>query len=87
MRVGVSDSFRRAPILVTKCVTLQKGEVHRLPSSCRAIWVVSGRAWITHSGEDIVLDKGEHTTFDQHRDPVVVTSTGQMPLVLEIAGR
>ena len=87
MRVAVSNSTRPAPILVTTCVTLQEGDVYRLPPSCRAVWVVSGRAWMTHAGEDIVLDQGDQTTFTRHKDPVVITSTGRVPLVLEIGGR
>jgi hypothetical protein len=85
MSVVVSEAIR--PVLVTRCVTLRKGEVFRLPTSCRAVWVVSGRAWLTHSGKDIVLDKGERMTFARHKDPVVVAPTGTMPLILEIAGR
>ena len=85
MSVVVSELVR--PVLVTRCVTLRKGEVFRLPSSCRAVWVVSGRAWLTHAGNDIVLDQGERATFARHNDPVVITSTGKMPLILEIAGR
>ena len=83
MNVVVAGS----PVLVTKCVTLQKGDVYRMPSSSRSVWVVSGRAWVTHSGDDIVLDQGEHATFARRTDPVVITSTGEKPLILEIAGR
>jgi len=85
MNVVVSEAIR--PVLVTTCVTLRRGEVYRLPSSCRAVWVVAGRAWLTHSGEDIILNQGEHAVFARHTDPVVITSTGKMPLTLEIAGR
>jgi len=85
MSVLVSEVAR--PVLVTKCITVRKGEVYRLPPLSRSVWIVSGRAWLTHSGEDIVLEPGERATFAQHKDPVVVTSTGNTPLILEIAGR
>jgi hypothetical protein len=85
MSVVVSRSVR--PILITKCVTVRQGEVYTLPASCRDVWVVSGCAWLTHSGEDIVLNQGEHTSFIRRKDPVVITSTSKVPLTLEIAGR
>ena len=86
MRLALSDTL--APILVTTTVTLRKGEVYRLAPHCPTVWVVSGRAWATAAGEDIVVDRGETVTFDRldrRRDPVVITALGKNPLVLEIA--
>jgi hypothetical protein len=83
MRLALSDTL--APILVTTTVTLRKGEVYRLAPHCPTVWVVSGRAWATVAGEDIVVDRGETVSFNRRRDPVVITALGKNPLVLEIA--
>ncbi len=83
MRVAISER----PTIVSRDVRLRQGDVYRLPSSSRAVWVVSGCAWMTHGGEDILLSAGESMSIAQPRDPVVITSIGVAPLVLEVAGR
>jgi uncharacterized cupin superfamily protein len=50
------------------------------------MWVVSGRAWVTFDGKDIILNNGERASFKRGKDAVVVTSMGKAPLVLEIPG-
>ena len=88
MRLAISPTEGRTanPVIVTRSMTLNKGDVVRLPRAIRDVWVVSGRAWVTYNGKDIVLTNGERASFARGKDAVVITSMGKAPLVLEIPG-
>jgi hypothetical protein len=88
MRLAILPALERTvnPIIVTRSLTLNRGDVFRLPRACRDLWVVSGRAWVTFDGKDIILNNGERASFKRGKDAVVVTSMGKAPLVLEIPG-
>ena len=65
------------------------GEVFRLPDR-HILRVVSGRAWVTHAGRDIVLLPGERTALTAGSDVPLVSPLGAQPLILELlpeAGR
>jgi hypothetical protein len=81
----VFDRIRQQAGGKAESVTLQQRDVYRLSPSDQAVRVVSGRAWLTHAGEDIVLTRGEQATFPRQTDSVVITAVGKRPLVLEIA--
>jgi len=67
-------------------VMLLKGEVHRVKSSYRGLRVRSGRAWITVSGCDLVLKRGEEVALEMQQDAAVVSPLGRAPLVIELLG-
>jgi Protein of unknown function (DUF2917) len=58
-------------------------EVFRLPEG-HLLRVVSGRAWLTHAGRDIVLRPGERTALARRVDAPLVSSLDRQPLVVEL---
>ena len=66
--------------MITK---IRQHTAYRLPNRTRKVRVVSGRAWLTFAGQDIILRTGETAALDQ-RDYGVVTSLGKRTLTLEV---
>jgi quercetin dioxygenase-like cupin family protein len=66
--------------------TLEKGEVFRVPSACREIHVLSGIAWITVAGKDIILNTGEKISLESKKDSAILSVLGNEPLNLEVQG-
>lgn len=82
---GFSKLFERnLKTLVPDRFTLEKGEAFRVPSGCRELHVLSGVAWITIAGEDIIVKSGEKTSLVSEREFAVLSPLGNVPLVLEI---
>jgi hypothetical protein len=67
-------------------VMLLKGEVHRVKSNYRGLRIRSGQAWVTWSGYDLVLKRGEEIALETRHDAAVVSSLGCAPLVIELLG-
>lgn len=65
---------------------LYKDEVLRLPDGCKEIRILSGNAWITINGEDIMLTQGEKRVITPHKDMVLVSTLRDIPLVFEAWG-
>lgn len=79
-----TNLFKENPKFALPCnFTLQKGEVFRLPSACREIKVLSGVAWITVAGEDIILICGKKATLALNKDEALVSALNDAPLILE----
>jgi hypothetical protein len=57
--------------------------VYTLPKTVTAVRVLSGRAWVTLLGEDIILYQGESTLLKPGNDGAIVSSLSDSPLVLE----
>jgi hypothetical protein len=58
-------------------------DVYMLPKKVTAIRVLSGHAWVTLLGKDIILRQGESTALKPGNDGAVVSSLGNKPLILE----
>jgi hypothetical protein len=65
---------------------LRRDEVFRLPAASQAVQVVSGLAWLTMAGEDILLKSGQKLWLVANKDLVLISALGQSPLVLEVMG-
>lgn len=79
-----TNLFKENPKFAVPChFTLQNGEVFRLPSPCREIKVLSGVAWITVAGEDIILICGKTATLALNKDEALVSALNDAPLILE----
>lgn len=77
MTASCSDSVLR--------LILYNREVYRLRRSDKQIQVLSGIAWVTISGEDLVLTQGEQISFRPQRHiPAIVSPLGRDPLVIEV---
>jgi hypothetical protein len=57
--------------------------VYTLPKAVTAVRVVSGRAWVTLLGEDIILYQGERAALKPDHYGAVVSALGDNPLILE----
>jgi hypothetical protein len=68
-------------------LVIYSGEVFRLPAECRGLRVVSGKAWVTFDGRDIVMNRGERTVLGEHGHPALVSALGRKPVILEVRGR
>lgn len=65
-------------------LALEFGEVHRLNPVPSAIRILSGIAWLTWKGEDIVLNAGQAVAFTQNGYSPVISSVGKHTLVIEM---
>lgn len=70
--------------LVSAQFTLEKGEVFRVPSTCQEVHVLSGIAWLTVAGKDIILTEGETVSFDTNQGIAILSALGDMPLFWEV---
>jgi hypothetical protein len=70
--------------LVAHQFTLKKGELFRVPSGSKELHVLSGKAWITVAGEDIILNSGEKASLASNQGFAILSALGNMPLILEV---
>ncbi|MCC7206285.1 MAG: DUF2917 domain-containing protein [Anaerolineae bacterium] len=67
-----------------KRVWLENGALHRMmierPTRFK---VLQGTAWITHDGEDIVLQAGQRARIDPSAECTLVGALGGEPVVFE----
>lgn len=67
-------------------LTLEKGEVFRVPQTHRALQVVSGVAWVSLAGGDFILTQGDRLSVPTIKDFALISGLGRIPLVLEVCG-
>ena len=66
-------------------LTLMRGEALRLPRNARRLRVLSGKAWVSMRGEDIVLDDCQSLHLAARRqDGPVVSAAGDQALLIEL---
>ncbi|HVO41814.1 MAG TPA: hypothetical protein VMT34_04290 [Aggregatilineales bacterium] len=70
---------------VSEQVTLPRGDVYRVPTTAKQIHIISGRAWLTFLGKDIVLERGENISLDPGKDRAVISSLGTPVVVLKVS--
>jgi hypothetical protein len=63
---------------------LYSGELLRIPRNKQRLHVLSGTAWISASGRDIVASPGSCVKIGRPRHPALVSALGGGPLLLEI---
>lgn len=68
-----------APLRFVLCA----GEVLRLPRCPVIIRVLSGTAWITHAGRDIVLESGGALALEGAGDCPLISAVGKDALLFE----
>jgi hypothetical protein len=67
-------------------VVLIGRETFRVTRNYRGMRIRSGRAWVTLSGRDHVLKRGEEIALQTKHDYAVVSSVGRAPVVIELLG-
>jgi mannose-6-phosphate isomerase-like protein (cupin superfamily) len=64
-------------------IELMKGYVRDEKRESQVMRVVSGTAWVSMDGEDIILKPGEELKLSHGKYKAVVSPTGNEPLVYE----
>jgi hypothetical protein len=63
---------------------LYQGELLRLPRFSRGVEVLSGVAWVTDTGRDMVLAPGDKASLQSGKFVALVSAVGNNPLVLSV---
>jgi hypothetical protein len=67
-------------------LTLVRGELLKLPDSARSLAVLSGAAWISHEGRDLVLRAGEGLSFERGSGPpALLSALGEEALFIRLS--
>lgn len=75
---------RNLKSLVPYQVTLQTSKVFRVPLECKELHILSGSAWLTVDGEDIILTSGETASLASPHSLAILSVLGNRPLTLEV---
>lgn len=65
-------------------ITLNRHQSFRIPQSVDELQVLSGDAWMTVAGRDIILTKQQIASIPYSKDGAIISSIGQQPLVFEL---
>jgi len=65
-------------------LTLLRGEVHRLNPLPAGIFVISGCAWVSWNGQDILLNQGEGIQFSPGGYDPLISVLGTAALTIEL---
>jgi hypothetical protein len=57
---------------------------YQLPAGKHRMRVVSGRAWVTYDGKDVIVEAGHNLTLTCKRNGVVISGLGTEPLIFDI---
>ena len=77
---SVSNLIDSDPAMSDYCI-LSKNHVHALKCAARALWVMSGSAWVTFDGQDIIVHSGNQIALTPVSDPVIISALCDHPLV------
>ena len=64
-------------------IVLLQGEVLRVPPASGTLRVLSGTAWVSFEGRDMLVSRGEHINIARRVDRPVVSGLGG-PLLFEV---
>jgi hypothetical protein len=64
-------------------IVLLQGEVLRVPPASGTLRVLSGTAWVSFEGRDVLLSRGERLDIARRADRPVVSGLGE-PLLFEV---
>jgi hypothetical protein len=73
---GASNSALRLVLL--------QGEALRVPSTRGTLRVLSGTAWVSLEGKDVLLGRNEIIDIARRSDSPVVSGLGREPLLFEV---
>lgn len=78
-----SLTFNRSLNNPTLKMVVPAGQTIRLPETIQQIAVVSGNAWVTMSGKDIVLAPGDSLSVENRLYPVILSAESRSALTIE----
>lgn len=62
---------------------LENGEVFRVNHFYTELQVLSGVAWVTVEGKDLILHSGDKIKFESKKDVAIISVLGKAPLIVE----
>ena len=65
-------------------IKIENNQVLKLPKAYREVQVLSGTAWITVDGQDIILRSGEKVSLPSSNNFALISALTPLPLVLEV---
>lgn len=65
-------------------VTVTEEDAYFLPDEMTTVEVVSGKAWISYNGQDMVLGPGGRIVFPQQRPSVIITALELRPVTVRL---
>jgi quercetin dioxygenase-like cupin family protein len=65
-------------------IQVNPGDIHRLNNSAQTIRILSGSAWVTYDGKDIVLRKGRNIYLPVTTFPALLSAFGKAPVSFEV---
>jgi|SRR5690606_32876581 hypothetical protein len=83
MNAALLGAMPAAPL--TERLTVKANEHYTISSPITSIRVLSGSAWISYLGKDIVLKRDETLEIETSRDIAVITSLSHKPVELELS--
>jgi hypothetical protein len=66
-------------------IVLVGTELHALHAPYRTVRVLTGTAYVSHRGCDIVLGEGQARAFDVTSESALISPLGHKPLVVELS--
>jgi hypothetical protein len=70
---------------LTERLIVNEHQHHTLSNKATSIRILSGIAWISYMGKDIVLKTGDTLKLEPSRDIAILTSLGHKPVELELS--
>lgn len=60
-----------------------KTEAYRIPANVKQIRILSGMAWLSTGGQDIILQRNEEFALSSKQHDVVISSVRKVPTVVK----
>jgi hypothetical protein len=76
---------RGAPAAAPLRLVLLPGEALRIPRAHSTVRVLSGTAWLTSEGKDIILCNGQCLPVATLREPPVISGVGSAAVLFEVS--
>lgn len=82
----LSRSYRQTPrCTFTQRVTLRRGEIYPITMCYHTLQVISGVAWLTQLGEDIVVEAGQFLLVAPGRESALVSALSREAVTFELS--
>ena len=80
----VGQVTRTAPQASDRVRRLQPGEAKRIRRTGQTLHIVSGAAWVTINGRDVILQSGEDVKLPWGRHPAVISGLRGQPVAYQL---
>jgi hypothetical protein len=82
--ISAAAELKLTSVDVNRRLILFKGEVVRIQAP-QAIQIISGHAWMTFAGQDILAAAGDTVPFKRGNDYAVISPMGNSPLIVQVS--